>query len=1035
MDEQDEDFAIPRCSKRRRLVLDHVQPSQLVFPKSQYEGWVPPDDPVPELVAVWTLEEEKLRQAVDEKIPSPMAPDENDCKIFALSEFSIYRKNRRSSPNELVPLHQLKVAYGDENLFFDGVLSFGNVRKYVQHVQFSTVTVEGYGDNHQLSEICIQSAAGAISDVWYSLKKPAAEYQRYHDAFLWIAEFAKHFVDYLCSHASVHLVDLREIFYKWLHFRYNPELMPSQWLSKYGRKDFRQAFIAYSDFLWKESCSIRGDTRRHPIWVEADPKQLCAIKREPAVEAKTIVTPYAYDCFKHMYFAHCLRRVQPFELKIILAYEKRKITMGFTVLNESTTCLANEERAQKHSLVGQIKIGSVIAVGRDEKSAWKDKSSTWYAYVQGITVNGYYRQQLQVLNVIWLYRPEDTTLSKGTYPWNNELFFSDNCNCGNANILVSDVLRTVHVEWFGRNPATTAEFFVRQSFVTNDGAYSFRDLQASDFTCTCRHKKSAFTKVYEKFKVGDTVLIKKKRSLEPCILVNFRHRDEEVSIRRLERLHGKVSSARPNELGWTEQITTMKPSRIVRKCHIRIYPGGERKGARIPPPYNRDGTADCWFISGKVSKKDGDSDVFEDLKPGTDLTFNKGFDPLKPDRPPLRGLDLFCGGGSFGRGLEESGAVDMKYALDHNEQAIHTWRANKTSKGGKAFLGDASANLFMALAGVVEAKVARIGDLEEISSGSPCQGWCNAQPDKQSDASKRNSSMVALVIAFFDWYRPLYGILENVPLMAKDIGGQNVFAQVLCALVGMGYQTQQFLLDACSCGDGQKRSRLFVVVAAPGLEPFNHPSLTHAYVEGVRPAKLGLAVNGLPFGERRFESAYSFDAVTARSATEDLPHIGDSQLQVCIPYPDHRIPRVENVLGRCQIVMIPTSPYGTNFLEAHRMGYIATPQVIKYAKYIEDRKGRYRDCWRRMIPNEPFPTVITRPSPRDMKGSPCIHWNQHRMITIMEARRAQGIPDDEVLVGLPAAQFKLVGNGVSRGVSLALGMAMRESWLASSRED
>jgi len=52
----------------------------------------------------------------------------------------------------------------------------------------------------------------------------------------------------------------------------------------------------------------------------------------------------------------------------------------------------------------------------------------------------------------------------------------------------------------------------------------------------------------------------------------------------------------------------------------------------------------------------------------------------------------------------------------------------------------------------------------------------------------------------------------------------------------------------------------------------------------------------------------------------------------------------------------------------------------------------------------------------------------------MEARRAQGFPDDEVLLGTPAEGWKLMGNSVARTVALALGLSLREAWLKNGPE-
>jgi hypothetical protein len=50
----------------------------------------------------------------------------------------------------------------------------------------------------------------------------------------------------------------------------------------------------------------------------------------------------------------------------------------------------------------------------------------------------------------------------------------------------------------------------------------------------------------------------------------------------------------------------------------------------------------------------------------------------------------------------------------------------------------------------------------------------------------------------------------------------------------------------------------------------------------------------------------------------------------------------------------------------------------------------------------------------------------------MEARRAQGFPDEEVIIGRPADQWKIIGNSVARQVALALGMQIRVALLANS---
>ena len=75
---------------------------------------------------------------------------------------------------------------------------------------------------------------------------------------------------------------------------------------------------------------------------------------------------------------------------------------------------------------------------------------------------------------------------------------------------------------------------------------------------------------------------------------------------------------------------------------------------------------------------------------------------------------------------------------------------------------------------------------------------------------------------------------------------------------------------------------------------------------------------------------------------------------------------------------------------------------------------------------------MTAPRPDDGAGGTCLHWEDHRLLTIMEVRRAQELPDYEVLIGSPLEQWKILGNSVARSKALALGVSLRTAWLANT---
>lgn len=79
-----------------------------------------------------------------------------------------------------------------------------------------------------------------------------------------------------------------------------------------------------------------------------------------------------------------------------------------------------------------------------------------------------------------------------------------------------------------------------------------------------------------------------------------------------------------------------------------------------------------------------------------------------------------------------------------------------------------------------------------------------------------------------------------------------------------------------------------------------------------------------------------------------------------------------------------------------------------------------------------MPTVAASCTPEDSHSGRLMHWEANRAMTLLEARRAQGQPDYEVIVGSAYQQWKVVGNSVARTVALALGMSLRAAWLANS---
>ncbi|KAK7552397.1 hypothetical protein IWX49DRAFT_134466 [Phyllosticta citricarpa] len=1039
-----------------------IRQSQLVYPASQYEGWNPPLPPTPEDELV----EELLHEDCD-----------TDYQMVSVSDFRMYRPPApgRKCANyelEMEPLHVLLAKRSCEVLLFDGKISTRCGEKYVEAVPFQILAIDAYDPAlpSAAGHISIQSLSASETRLWYLLDgSPSPEYERYHQSFLWVADFVKHTVDFMGANDNVTLLDFQREFYVWITKQHGRRGSgPFQaWLSQFHGKDFRNAIVAYADFIWKECSSVNHMFCREPLWKEINYFQDKASSPE---EEKTIVTPYVFRNFAHTPFhEHLEEKNATKPLRMHAAARKR--SMSFS---DAKKAQKFAESQAKREVPGracatdlEITEGDCIAILPDDETEWKDGASLWYGYVQAIRAEQY--------KIIWLYEPQQTILCKRKssekndtvrYPYANELFLSNHCNCRNSPVKKEHIVYKIKVN-FPHWPTTDDfgapsgfEYFVRQKYDSSE--HSFLTLKEADFVCTCKTGVSPIEDITRKYSPGDVVLVhpehqsdsdsqykddseeesqdgerSEQQLLEPVVIVKFIPERYTISVRKLLRRNRDLKdvNARPNELVWTGEIYQVRASAVSdshTQCHVRWYKEDHVTANKIPAPYNRDGCANYWYICSQVVKHDGHEfwERLDAAPPG----LNQGWDPLDKSikRRPLKGLDIFCGGGNFGRGLAEGGAVEMTHAIDWSRNAVASYRANEPrGKGATVYQGSVNDYLVQSMQGNKNRRIfASIGDVDFITAGSPCQGFSRLNKNQTSEKSLRNISMVASVAAFIDFYRPKYALLENVVDMAKS----DIFPQLLCCLVGMGYQVSTSMVDAWSHGSPQARSRLFVYVSAPGLVHQRPPGLTHSHPPQYKSRARALGsclASGGKFGERKF-TPMPFQFTSAAEAMDDLPWIGDGRVQACISHPNHRNVQVESSRYRQLISHVPVNPTGSSAMSAIASGVM--PETVK-EWYLTKRSNMKSDkdsnAFRRVVGDELTSTITTSTNQADAINGRVLHWSQHRVLTILEARRAQGFPDDEVIIGSPAEQWKIVGNSVPRTVALALGMTLREAWLLS----
>jgi site-specific DNA-cytosine methylase len=859
-------------------------------------------------------------------------------EYLELDDFTIYRsRTDRKRSMEMATLDKLQTSKGLDKLCFSGRVSTAAGYHYMQDVTFSILAVDGYGDHECVDlfdKICIQSPWARSHEVWYRLGRPSAEYRVFYEDFMWLATFTKYFIDFLIEQEqSVTLQRFRSEFAPWMVHQYSQTTQFQAWHERCGyQQDFGTSVAAFVNYLYKECYSIDDSTTKllqHRFWREIDPSNLNAIKRQPMnASGATVVAPFAFRCFKDMYFAAHLERCDTIP-EIQAQISSRKHDLGLPPWNVAPVpwpCSAADVTETENLAIRQ---GDVICTNPNADDDWKrSKSERWYAYVTGLRDD---KNGRTTLDVLWLYEPADTTLGNAYYPFENELFMSDNCSCGSHGIPIDAVVAKVDVAWFVHDPHAVNSYFILQKFQTVEAedSYGFVTLTSKDFCCRQSHL-SDFELCQEYYKVGQAVLVRPgktdtKTPLRPMCIIRFDMDKRRVILRKFDLASTNDSTAPSNELFETDEEVVLTATQVIWTCEIGRFSTREE----VALPYNRNGLGDYYYVL-ETGAKCGTQETLQ-APPDSDCGSGHQHVTSKIPFSPLIGLDLYCGGDNFARGLEE-----------------------------------ASTNV--------------------------------------------------------------------VPMTNKIVvhgQEQNVFSQILASLVALGYQVQQFLGDAWSVGSCQSRSRVFIVASAPGTVPLFSPPSTHGHPPG-RGIKrnLGRTTNGLPFDIRRWENT-PFPYVSARSATHDLPDIGNSLTQIYPRFPDHRTHADQSLITCQRLMRIPTLPHGTGLVQAVRSGRIRSGEAYEWVQKQKRDGPRGRDesrCYTRIKPDGLFPTVLTDLHLQCGFNGKTLHWEQHRSISIMETRRAQGLLDHEVIVGYPSQQLKIVGNSVDRKVAFAMGLVLRKSW-------
>ncbi len=340
----------------------------------------------------------------------------------------------------------------------------------------------------------------------------------------------------------------------------------------------------------------------------------------------------------------------------------------------------------------------------------------------------------------------------------------------------------------------------------------------------------------------------------------------------------------------------------------------------------------------------------------------------------MRLVDLFCGTGGFSRGAQRAGfevplAVDndpnLTFSHKHNFPHTKLLREDISTLSGERIRAEAT------------------GRIDGIIGGPPCQGFSSIGRRDPSDERRR------LLHHFFrlvSEVEPSFFVMENVRGLL-DQGSRSELDEGI-AQVDRYDVLDPLVLDAADFGAATRRKRIFVLGTHKDKAS---PISVHLIEEAKRPAaSVKQAISDLEDATYIQDDERGYDLW--RTKSKGRPSAYAAALRA--------------VDGRTTGLR-PTR----HSKEVQRRFSTVSPGEV-------DPVGRHpRLDWHSQCPTLRAGTGADRGSYQSVRP---IHPDENRVITVREAARLQGFPDDHYFHPTVWHSFRMIGNSVAPHVAQAI---------------
>jgi DNA (cytosine-5)-methyltransferase 1 len=391
-------------------------------------------------------------------------------------------------------------------------------------------------------------------------------------------------------------------------------------------------------------------------------------------------------------------------------------------------------------------------------------------------------------------------------------------------------------------------------------------------------------------------------------------------------------------------------------------------------------------------------------------------------------LDLFAGCGGLSLGLEMEN-FKSKWANELDENASESFKQNFP----KAKVFQENITQFLKKVEASEKDYPKKGEVDLISGGPPCQGFCQINRHRHFDDPR--NSLVEMYVKAIEMIRPKALIVENVTGILTLENGRAI-SNLLAGLKALNYNTRLMILQAGMFGTPQNRWRVFIIGVTDQycMPNFPEPISTFHKTSFIGMRKWRSHV--VQSNNDDLFSKNNLRSITVKDAISDLDVELSNQPYGEVKYASHANSEYQNKLRSSKNEYVKDHvAAGVEEITLSRIkhipaggGWLDLPIELrpKNLENFKNAKGTFSSRYGRLSWEGTFAAIVTKPEPY---WGRYIHPSRDRLLSIRECARAQSFPDKFIFTGSTSSRYRQIGNAVppflSRQIAAQIAVAIK----------